>query len=168
MRTTIKIFAMALICVFATTIQSCKKPEKGEAGPQGPVGASGPEATTKTYILTFNTTQNWQSYSGFVGLYDTDDIIVTYIFNATYSEDYYVQLPYILNGAANIFAEVGENTGHIYINTNNANGSAGSPWASSVSLKFKSVLIKSRAMKSHPKLNLKDYNEVKRAFNLKD
>ncbi len=77
-------------------------------------------------------------------------------------------MPYILNGAANIYAEVGETTGHIYINTTNANGTSGSPWANPINLKFKSVLIKSRAMKEHPNLNLKDYKSVKDAFNLPD
>lgn len=168
-----KTIIMGLMVVCLALSNGCKKPEKGETGPAGPQGqtgangADGPEATTQNYTLTFTTAQNWQTYNGFAGLFDANDIIVTYIFNATYGEDFYVQLPFTY-GTVVAYAEVGETTGYIFINTDKANGTTGSPWSSNTTLKFKSVLIKSKAMKKHPNLNLKDYNAVKQAFNLAD
>lgn len=170
MKTTKLILALLLV---GTSLfnQGCKKAEKGDkgdVGPTGAVGASGPEAKTFTYVLNFTTSSNFQTYSGVTG-YDVDDVIVTYILNANYGgQDFYVQLPYVFLGAANIYAEVGETSGLIFINTDKADGSAGSPWTGATSLKFKSVLIKSRVMKAHPNLDLSDYNSVKKALNLKD
>ena len=167
MKTTKTILALMLIgsTMFNT---GCKKPEKGDKGDIGATGPQGPDATTFTYFLNFSPSSTFDTYSGITG-FDANDVVVNYVFNANYGgEDFYIQLPYVLSGSVNIYAEVGETTGLVFINTDKADGTSGSPWTSAVSLKFKSVLIKSRAMKQHPGLNLKDYNAVKQAFNLKD
>ncbi len=165
MKTNKLIIALVLLC--SAVVGGCKKPEKGDKGEVGPQGAAGPEATMFTYNLTFTTASNFQTYSGITG-YDANDVIVTYILNATYgTEDFYVQLPYVVAGVANIYAEVGETTGLIFINTDKADGSAGSPWSGSVTLKFKSVLIKSRFYHAHPEINYHNFKEVESALKLK-
>jgi hypothetical protein len=171
MKTTKTIFALLLIA--ATTFTGCKKPEKGETGPagptgaQGPQGAPGPDAQTFTYTLTFTSSDTYQTYYGITG-FDANDMIVTYVLDETYGgEDFYVQTPYVVQNYVNIYAQVGENTGLVFVNTVKADGTAGSPWASTSTLKFKSVLIKSRAVKAHPEVNYSDYAQVIKTFGLK-
>jgi hypothetical protein len=186
MKNLMKIATLLLICTASTTFTGCKKGDKGDMGPQGqpgtnrtdgtngtngatgPAGAPGPDAKTYNYNLTFGPSTTFQSYTGVGVDFDANNVVVTYVKNATYgSEDFYVALPYVASGLVNIYAEVGEDSGLIFINTVKADGTPGSPWTSSTTFAFKSVLIKSRAMKTHPNLNLKDYSEVMRAFNLK-
>lgn len=158
-------------------VSSCKKPEKGETGPKGETGASGatgqpgPQAKTFVFNLTFNAGDTFKSYAGVTG-FNTDDVLLVYIFNANYGSDYYVQLPYMIGGAGaagvHCYAEFSETSGNLFINTEWADGAAGSPWSSSVTLKFKAVLISSSQFKAHPNTNWKNYAEVKAELNLKD
>lgn len=169
MKKTIKFLCGALVAIALVTT-SCKKDPgpKGDTGAQGPQGIPGPSAKTYTFAANFSSTSQYYSYSGLIGLYTADDAILVYVMNATYSAvDYYVQLPYVVGGSVNVYAEVGE-TGIIFINTDKANGTSGSPWTSNVSFKFKAVVIKSSQLKKHPDINLKDYNEVVQTFNIKD
>ena len=97
-------------------------------------------------------------------------MLLVYIFNANYGTDYYVQLPYMLGGATgiNIYAEFSEVDGYLFINTEKANGTAGSPWTSTTTLGFKAVLISSAARIANPDIDYTDYNQIKTAFNLED
>lgn len=160
-----KLIIVLLLCI--SIIGGCKKAEKGDKGEVGPQGATGPEATMFTYTLTFTTASNYQTYSGITG-FDANDVIITYVVNATYAgEDFYVQLPYVVAGYVNVYAEVGETTGLIFVNTEKADGTAGSPWTGSTTFKFKSVLIKSRFYNAHPEINYSNFKEVERILDLK-
>lgn len=167
---------LAALLLVALTITSCKKEAgpKGDTGAQGPAGTNGaqgvpgPSAKTFTFTGTFGASTQFISYTGLVGSFDVDDIVLTYILNATYGgNDYYVALPWT-DGGVNYYVEINENTGFMYVNTDKASGAAGSPWASTVTLKFKAVLIKSSQRLLHPDLNYKNYKEVAKAFNIKD
>ena len=155
--------------IIATMIlfTGCKKGDTGPAGAVGPAGPSGPSAKTYMFTGTFDASTTFIMYSGVTG-FSQDDAVITYVFNATYgSTDYYVQMPYVVSGLVNCYAEVGQN-GNIFVNTVKADGASGSPWTSSTTLKFKAVHIKSSQLKAHPNVNWANYSEVKKTFNLKD
>ncbi len=165
------IATILLTLTLALTNVGCKKEPgpKGDIGTTGPQGPSGPQAKTFVFNLTFNSGDTFKSYSGVTG-FNTDDVLLVYVFNANYGSDYYVQLPFMSGGSSgvNFYAEFNETNGNLFINTEWADGTTGSPWSSSVNLKFKAVLISSSQFKAHPNTNWGNYNEVKATFNLKD
>ena len=150
------IFALAL----AVTVFSCKKEVVGPTGPQGEQGVQGPGATTKKFNITFNAGDTYKSYNpGFVD-FGSNDIMLVYLFSDNYgSSDYYIQLPTILLGAVNVYPEISED-GQIFINTDKADGSSGSPWVSSVNLGFKAVHIKSSTIALHPEIDWENKDQV--------
>lgn len=170
----IGMFALA----FGLMFTGCKKEgPQGPAGPAGPTGATGatgqagPQAKTFVFSLTFNSGDTFKSYSGITG-FNTDDVVIVYIHNNTYSgTDYYTQLPYMTDagsGGINVWPEMNETNGSLFINTTWADGTAGSPWSSSVTFKFKAVLISSSQFVKYPNLDWANYNEVKSTLNLVD
>ncbi len=168
MKTIKALLPVVLIILMAITGCEKKQGPKGDQGATGPQGASGPSAKTFTFTGNFNSTTQFIYYTGLMSSFDADDVVITYIFNANYGgTDYYVMLPYVVSGFVNVYAEVGEN-GSIYINTDKADGSAGSPWTSPATFQFKAVLIKSSQIKKHPNVDYSNYSEVKATFNLQD
>lgn len=172
MKTIKKITLLVVIASVLTTFSCTKEGKEGPPGPvgtSGPKGDAGPQAKTFNFNLTFNAGDTYKSYSGITG-FNNDDVLLVYIFNANYGADYYVQLPYMLGGATgiNIYAEFSEVDGYLYINTEKADGTAGSPWTSTTTLGFKAVLISSTARLANPNIDYTNYKEVKTIFNLKD
>ena len=163
-KTITKIGILILISITAFLFNGCNKGDKGDQGIQGPAG---PEATSFDFDLTFNTGDTYQTYSGITG-YETSDIVVTYIlYENIGSEGYWTQLPVIFDNTVNIIPEFGDQSGLLYINTVKANGTSGSPWTVSTTLAFKAVLIKGRALSSHPGIQNQSYEKVKETFHLK-
>lgn len=158
-----KLFFIALATL---SLMACtKEGPQGQPGAQGVQGPQGPDAKTFEYNLTFNPGDTYKSYSGITG-FDSGDVVVTYVFNASYGgESYYVQTPYAA-GNLYVWTEFGGSNGNIFVNTTRADGVAGSPWTATTTLSFKSVLIKSSGLIKNPDLDLSNYNEVKEAFNL--
>lgn len=158
----------SLIMLLLTTvigISSCKK-QVGEKGEKGDAGESALDAKTFNFDLTFTSSDTFKSYSGITG-YDSEDIVLVFVRYEELSGDgYWVQLPFILDGAVNIFSEFSETSGAVFINTQKADGSAGSPWTGNVNLSFKAVLIKSSGLIKHPDVDLTNYEEVKEVFKL--
>lgn len=157
--------------VLTISFTACEK--EGPIGPQGPQGATGAtgqsalDAKTFNYSLTFTSSDTWQSYGGITG-YDADDVIITYIYSELISGDqYWTQIPYN-NGSVHYYPQFSQSTGYMFINTAKSNGTSGSPWASTVTRGFKSVLIKSSQRAKQPDLDYSDYLQVKEAFNLED
>tara|TARA_R110001592_G_scaffold142757_1_gene365067 strand:+ start:69 stop:596 length:528 start_codon:yes stop_codon:yes gene_type:complete len=175
MKTIKRLSILVIIASVLTTFSCTKEGKQGETGQQGATGAvgpqgdPGPQAKTFNFNLTFNAGDTYKSYNGITG-FDADDVLLVYIFNANYGADYYVQLPYILGGSTgiNIYAEFSEVEGFLFINTENANGTSGSPWTSTTTLGFKAVLISSSARLANPDVDYSNYYEVKGYFNLKD
>lgn len=153
-----------LLFIFVGVI-SCKKVE-GPKGEIGPAGASGPEAKTFNFNLTFTSSDTFKTYSGVIG-YDEGDVVLTFVkYENINGTGYWVQTPLIVTNTVNIFSEFSENSGLLFVNTLKADGTSGSPWASSVTLDFKAVLIKSSGLIKHPNVDLSNYEEVEQAFDL--
>jgi hypothetical protein len=161
---TAKVIA-TLFVAFGLMFTSCKK---GDTGPKGDKGDAGPQAKTFNFNLTFNSGDTFKSYSGITG-FDTDDVVMVYVkYETLGSTDYWSPLPVIINNLVNFIPEFSDQTGHLFINTLNANGTSGSPWTSTATFAFKAVLIKSSQRIANPNVNYNDYNAVKKAFDLKD
>ncbi len=159
-----------LALIAAVLIISCvKEGPIGPTGAEGPTGPSGPAATTQSYILNFDGTTSWVSYSGFEGLYEANDVIISYIAWDNYGgDDYYVQLPYTDAGtSSSSYAEVNNVDGHIYQNIEDDLGLV--YFTSSTNIGYKSVLIKGRSLQGMPDdFDFSDYNKVKEYFVLED
>ncbi|WP_430401793.1 hypothetical protein [Fluviicola sp.] len=157
------LFMLLLIIVLG--ISSCKK-QVGPQGETGATGAAGPDAKTFNFNLTFTASDTYQSYSGVTG-YDEGDVVLTFIYYKQLSgTNYWVQLPLVSSGTINIFAEFSETNGNLFINTEKADGSAGSPWTSTNTFMFKAVLIKSSGLIKHPDVDLTNYEQVMETFKL--
>lgn len=172
------LFALVLIVSFT----ACEK--EGPIGPQGEQGATGAngadgatgatgatgqqaDAKTFNYSLTFTSSDTWQSYNGITG-FDTDDVIITYVFHELISGTrFWTQIPFTYGGIT-YYPQFSEASGLIFINTIKSDGSAGSPWTATNNFAFKSVLIKSSQRLQHPDLDYSDYLKVKEVFGLED
>lgn len=155
-----KRLTMSLLIVTAM-FSSCQK-----EGPKGETGASGPDAVMQSYTLYYESGETYKQYSGFVGSYDSGDIIVTYVDdpNEVGVEGFWVQTPFISNNEVNFYAET-TNSGSIFLNTLVA-GTGASPWTQQHYFNYRSVLIKGTGLAKNPNLDLTDYREVKEAFDL--
>lgn len=154
---------LSLLLILSLALFSCKK--EGPQGPQGPSGVAGPEAKTFNFNLTFTAGSTFASYSGITG-FDQNDMVITYVLNDSYGgDDYYVQTPYTI-GNLYFWTEVNEKDGNLFVNVTKADGSSGSPFASSTTLAFKAILIKSSALTLHPGVDFSNYKEVVKTFNI--
>ena len=163
-----KIITILTIGLLITGITSSCKKEVGPQGVQGVQGVQGPDAKTFNFNLTFNSGDTYQSYNGITG-YDSGDVVLTFaLYETLGSTGYWLQIPAVISGVANFIPEFSETTGNLFINTKKTDGTTGSPWTSTSTLKFKAVLIKSTGIIKNPDLDLTDYTAVKKAFNLSE
>jgi hypothetical protein len=171
MKTARKITMLIMIISIVATFGCTKEGKEGPPGPTGTTGSkgdSGPQAKTFNFNLTFDPGETYESYGGITG-FNTDDVLLVYIYWADYGEPFYVQLPFAENNnGISFYAEFSEVSGYIFVNTIWANGNSGSPWSTSTTLGFKAVLISSAARLANPNIDYTNYNEVKKVFNLKD
>jgi hypothetical protein len=171
MKKTIKTITTAVVLTLILGLSSCKKGDTGPAGPTGTAGAqgqAGPQAKTFNFNLTFNAGDTFKSYAGVTG-YDADDVLLFYAkYETLGTTAYWAPLPLILDDLVNIIPEFSETDGFVFINTLKADGTTGSPWASSATIAFKAVLIKSSQRVANPNVNLNNYEDVKKAYNLVD
>jgi hypothetical protein len=174
---TITTVIAGLALTLGLTLTSCQKGDigpKGDTGATGATGQSGPQAKTFNFSLTYNAGEKAKSYSGITG-FNTDDVVLVYALTSNYggTSGYYVQLPYVSDGNGttlppiNFWSEFNESNGLIFVNTTKVEDGS-SPWLSTITLDFKAVLISSSQRNANPNLDLTNYNEVKKAFNLKD
>ncbi len=168
-----KLKTIITICAITLTFSACKKEvgpkgDKGETGATGAQGQPGPLAKTFNFSLTFNPGDTFKSYSGITG-FTSGDVVMTYMkYETLGTESYWTQIPYLVANAVNFVPEYGEQTGLLFINTEKADGSSGSPWGSTASFDFKAVLITTSHRMAHPNVDWSNYPEVKQALNLKD
>ena len=161
-----KILIIVILIVGATSLTSCKK--EGPEGPKGDTGLPGPDAQTFNFDLTFNPGDTFKSYSGVSG-YDAGDVVLTFILYETLGgTGYWTQAPVIINNLINVVPEFSETSVILFINTLKADGTVGSPWATTVTVSLKAVLIKSSGLRQNPDVDLTNYEAVKKAFNLAD
>lgn len=137
----------------------------GQDGADGQDGTPGPDATTFNFNLTFDATTAEDAYTGITG-FDSGDVILTFanIYNLG-SDPAWTQLPAVSSGVSflSIFSVT---TAQLTVLTEYVDGTAGSPWNSTLTLPCKAVLIKSTGLAKHPNLDLSSYTEVAEAFDL--
>ena len=144
----------------------------GKEGPTGPAGATGPTANYYDFTLVFDSTTATGHYSLYANtIYSTNDAVVTYWKADSVT---YVQLPYTSYKPGYVpvylYSVIDESYGDpwLWICTVRADNAAGSPWASSITLNFRAVVIKAESGKSAPKIDYRSYQEVKAYYNLPD
>jgi len=154
---------LKMLCIFLVVsvfIFSCKKADEDHVHE--------PDATTFNFNLTFSSGDTVKTYTGITG-FTENDVVLLYVYNDQIAgENYYVQLPYTALNLVNIYGQFSSTTGKVYVHTEKADGSAGSPWTSSNTFSFKAVLIPSKSMLFNQDVDYSNYFEVKRRFHLKD
>lgn len=173
-----------LVIAIGLTFTSCKKAEKGDTGPAGANG----NANVYNYKFNVNlssfigplTNGEWSSPNAltFMGstVIDEKDAVLLYLFDhTTGTTDYYNQMPFLdyfnTGTAFNSHSfEVGSTGSVNIISLKIRNSTGGIPYTSMTTgaLSYKMVVIKAHARMANPNVNYKDYNAVKKAFNLKD
>lgn len=152
-----------MLCIFllaSAFIFSCKKADEDHIHE--------PDATTFNFNLTFATGDTVMTYSGITG-FSENDVVLLYVYNDQIAgENYYVQLPYTAMNLVNIYGQFSSTTGKVYVHTEKADGTAGSPWTSSHTFAFKAVLISSKSMFLNQDVDYSNYLEVKKRFRLTD
>jgi len=145
-----------LLLSVALLFSNCKKDEH-EHTPE-------PQNKTFSYNLTFAAGSTYEEYNGVTG-FDANDVLLTYMFTDNFGQNFYTLIP-ITSDDITFYPEFSENSGQLFINAIWADGTAGSVFASSVTFSFKTVLIKSSAIANRPDVDLNNYKEVVKAFNL--
>ncbi len=144
----------------------------GETGPTGPAGEPGPAAAWYDFSLVFSPTVSSDYFSLYdYTIYEDNDAVITY-----WKADpvTFVQLPYTFYGDSitpvNFSTVIDESQGQpwLYVFTEWADSLGGSPWATTVTLEFRAVVIKTVAGKSPPKLDYDNYLAVKEYYSLPD
>ena len=171
MKTKKTLFAAILLLGIGLT--NCTKPEKGEKGEMGTAGLNG-NANVTTANLTVSSwnwdatnqwsTASWSSVS--ILTQDAVDNGAVMLYEGTAGD--WLAMPYTLglgmssNMTISANFEYGLNSITVYKSF--SDGSNPSP----SSTQFKLVCIPTRSMQLHPEVNVKNYAQVKSAFNLKD
>lgn len=164
-----KYLTMGLLFIGITTLMGCKKEDMSKYATKDDLNNS--QARVFNYNLTFNAGSTFAYYDGISPYYTAGDVIVTYYLfenlgNNSNPDYYWVSLPFKEEAyGINWFAEFSSADGSIFINAEKSNGS--SPFTSSFTNAFKSVLIKANGLKKHPDLDLSSFEEVSKAFDLK-
>lgn len=190
------IYLFSVLFLFGIIVSSCKKVpgpqgETGAAGVQGNQGAQGIQgvqgndgnANVKSYDITVpvssfqKLTINNEYYASatlpvVVGLYDA---VMVYKFKENVNgTDYYAQLPYDdwynTSYYIHYFFEIG-NSNSLFVSLQNSSGSAPFSNMTTGNIYYRVVIIKGTAGRKAnipDGLNTKDYNQVKKVFNLTD
>lgn len=170
MRNLKRVLSLVLITSLFSFFSCTKEGEKGDSGINGANGINGvdsPTPKTFNFSLTFNSGDTFQSYSGITGV-DSDDVMLFYILYETLgTTDYWSGIPLEL-GNVSFIPEFSDQSGLVFINTLKADGTAGSPFASTFTYGFKVVVIKSSQRLANPNIDYTNYYEVKGAFSLED
>lgn len=152
-----------MLCIFLVVsvfIFSCNKADEDHV--------HDPEATTFNFNLTFGAGDTVMSYTGITGFTD-NDVVLLYVYNDQIAgENYYVQLPYTALNLVNFYGQFSSTTGKVYVHTEKADGTAGSPWTSTNTFAFKAVLISSKSLLFNQDIDYSDYQAVKARFHIKD
>lgn len=162
--TTITVFAVIIL-----TFIRCAK--DGPVGPTGPQGPAGPSAQYVDITATFDGTSSFVlADMGSVYFSSTDEII-TYFKDPT-NNNWLVQTPFTWYNAgsapyAYFWALRGSAT--LWIYAQKPGYSISTPaFTTPTTEYFRAVIIKASARKANPNVNYENYQEVKKAFSLKD
>jgi len=168
MKKSIKLSLLMLVCASVTVFDACKKPEKGDTGPAGADG----NANVHSQISTVT---SW-SFSAPVYYADitvpalteaiaNNGAVLVYMASSGGGSPY-MQLPVTVYPSASYSETFSVITATGVVEINIKDSDLTSPSLPSAHT-FKIVTIESRMLQAHPEVNLKDYEQVKRVFNLK-
>ncbi len=163
---------IAVFVVATAMFSGCAK--DGATGPQGPAGTNG-SANVNTALFNVTPGQWNNPSSGYYnfGIADADitnsdnDVVMVYMLSGqTGGSDTWVSLPisnWFVSGDDMYFTYFGSSSaaGEIALYYNSSS-------AQSSTLTFKAVVIPPAARMANTNVNLKNYEEVKAAFNLQD
>lgn len=177
MKKTVKFLTMGMLFIGMTTLVGCKKEDMSKYATKDDLNnyatnsdLNNSQAKVFNYNLTFSAGSTFASYNGVSPYYEAGDVIVTYYLFENLGDNsnpdyFWVSLPFKEEAyGINWFAEFSSADGFIFINAEKSNGS--SPFSSSFTNGFKSVLIKANGLKTHPDLDLANYEEVLETFGL--
>lgn len=162
----IKYFTLGILLVGAVSMMSCEK-----KATQDELTNQKPESTV--FNLKFSPSVSSNSFSGIKG-YMKGDVILVYGWTKRDGKEAWVALPgtvYHTDSQTGLVSRsfvFEEQTGKLHINTFNADGTSGSPWTKDMNFQYKAVVVKSSAIQENPDVDLKNYKEVKKRFNLED
>lgn len=163
-----KYLTIGILFIGMTTLVGCKKEDMSKYATKDELNNQ--QAKVFSYNLTFSAGSTFESYSGITPYYQSGDVIITYYLFENLGDNnnpdyFWVTLPFKDEYYdINWFAEFSDKDGFIYVNAERPNGS--SPFTASHTRGFKSVLIKANGLKTYPDLDLGNYEEVSKAFNL--
>jgi hypothetical protein len=122
------------------------------------------DAKVFRYTLNFFSGDTYKDFTGISG-FEAGDIIITFVEDP--NEDgltgFWVQTPYENNSDVKFYTEITDG-GSVFLNTTTSNG--GSPWSSFHYFNCKSVLIKASGLAKNPNLDLTNFEEIKKTFDL--
>ena len=164
------------VCFTAIIFFSGCKKDAGPVGPQGPSGTNGTNgnANVKTVIImnptfTWDATYLWSSFSqGGISILKQNIVdsgsVMLYIKKTSSSS--YEALPFSTSygGGVNTNYEFLHDLNYIAVYVTNSDGSNPYPFAYSLKL----VCISANGRRINPNINLRNYAEVKAAYNLQD
>lgn len=171
MKTILSLSLMALVLM--ATFTNCEKGQQGPAGKDGTNGANGSaNITSRTYTLT-----TWTSGSSFwYSTLSTPELTSGNINNAAIlvyvsdTQNTWVPVPATIVNSTNYFWNYAATIGSVELRWEyNGIGNGSNPNTYySTTVKAKVVVIPSARVIQNPNLNLKDYEAVKKAFDLRD
>ena len=159
-----KSIILGVFALTALTFGACTKAKDGAPGAQGPEGNANVVGTNTVTIPSSSWAANGTTWTtGITAAGITQDVVnkgSVQVF-IQYGTEWWA-LPDLTGINSTSF---GFSLGHVaLINANSDFSQATNPGTQT----FRIVIITSRAMTTHPNVDLKNYNAVKNAFNLKD
>ena len=155
---------LGILLIGVSLMMSCEK-----KATQSELNDQKPQATV--FKLAFSPSVYKNSYSGIKG-YTKGDVLLVYGWSKIDGEDAWGALPGTVyhsdsqTGWVIRSFKFKENSGELYIYTNNADGTSGSPWTKDMLFQYKAVVIKSSAIQQNPDVDLNNYEEVKARFDV--
>lgn len=173
----VKFLTLGLLFIGVTGITGCNKENMSKYATKDDLNnyatssdLNNSQAKVFNYNLTFYPGTTFAIYEGVMPYFSKKDVIITYYLyenlgNVVNPDYYWVALPFKEEAyGINWFDEFASDDGFIFVNAEKTNGS--SPFTTTVTNGFKSVLIKANGLKAHPDLDLSNYQEVAKAFDL--
>lgn len=158
-----------LITVSIIATQSCKKAQDGAAGADGNANVTSQTLTVSTWTWDATNLNRYANWTGSVSILTAPAVSTGAVMLYQIVGTQYVQLP-ITSRTTN---SISENDLFTYsvgsLNITIQNSDSSDPIANIITpSNYKLVVIPQKSLDQHPNVNLKNYNEVKRTFNLKD
>lgn len=150
---------LGILTIIVLTFNSCKKPKDGEQGPAGKDGTANISNTTTTPIYTSDwagSSGQWTKTISIPTLHESSDAVMVYVY--IFPNYYALPCSNLLVGSDNFNYSFQEGSVKIYYSNSTA---------PTTTLQFRIVVIPPAMIIQNPNIDLKNYEAVKKAFNLK-